>query len=100
MEENFEALQICVVALIGDGVPVCEAADILGLSKNRVRQIFYDQIDAPTAQAAALRTSPVGPEELSTIVALSRRGMPAPKIAHVLRRRLKDVKQSDRFSYC
>lgn len=100
MEENLEVLQICVVALIEDGVPVYEAADILGLSKTRIRQIFYDQIDVPTTQAAALRTGPVGPEELSTIVALHRRGMPASKIAHILRRRLKDAKQSGRSSDC
>lgn len=87
-----EALQVCVVALIGDGVPVFEAAGILGLSKSRVRQIFYGQIDAPAIPVSTPRTDPVGPEELSTIVALSRRGMPAPKIAHILRRPLRAVK--------
>jgi hypothetical protein len=95
-----EDLQVCIAVLIGDGLPVCAVAQLLQLPKHRVRQIFYETIDAPYARTSTPRTGPVGEAERATIEALSRRGMPAPKIAHILRRRLKDVKQGSRSPYC
>ena len=90
MEED---LQICITALIGDGLPVSAVVQLLQVPKNRVRQLFYEAIDAPYIRPPTPRVGPVGEAERATIEALSRRGMPAPKIAHILRRRLKDVKQ-------
>ena len=86
-------LAVFVGALIGDGLAFDAVARLFGLSGLEVRQAWIDAQLSGQFDTTGRRFGPVCGYEKQTILFLHRRGMPAIKIAHILRRRQAVIKR-------